>query len=84
VQHSHWLEINADTYEIQEVEVTDQREADGTQFEELLSQLPPETVLSSICNVGAYDGRRVYRATKPGTPKCCPPYAWMRCLGQLY
>lgn len=56
------LAIDAQTQEIQAVEVTDQRQADGPQIEELLSQLPPETVLGSVGGDGAYDSRRVYRA----------------------
>lgn len=55
------LAIDAQTQEIQAVEVTDQRQADGPQVEELLSQLPPETVVGSIGGDGAYDSRRVYR-----------------------
>ncbi|MFC4159579.1 IS5 family transposase [Chitinimonas lacunae] len=58
------LAINADTQEIQAVEVTDQRQADGLQVEELLSQLPPGTVLGSVEGDGAYDSRRVYRAVQ--------------------
>lgn len=42
------LAIDAQTQEVCAVEVTDQRQADGPQVEELLSQLPPETVLASV------------------------------------
>lgn len=56
------LAIDAETQEIQAVEVTDLRQGDGPQVEELLSQLPPDTVLGSVSGDGAYDSRRVYRA----------------------
>ncbi|MFC4157908.1 hypothetical protein [Chitinimonas lacunae] len=58
------MAINADTQEIQAVEMTDQRQADGLQVEELLSQLPPGTVLGSVGGDGAYDSRRVSRAVQ--------------------
>ncbi|MDC7716141.1 IS5 family transposase [Vogesella sp. DC21W] len=56
-----YLAISRDTQEIHAVEMTDQRQADGSQVEALLSQLPTETVLGSLGGDGAYDSRRVYR-----------------------
>ncbi|MFC4157922.1 IS5 family transposase [Chitinimonas lacunae] len=68
------LAVNADTQEIQAVEVTDQRQADGPQVEELLSQLCPETVLASVGGDGAYDTRRVYRVVQAwGAELLVPP-----------
>ncbi len=68
------LAIDAQTQEICAVEVTDQRQADGPQVEELLSQLPPKTVLASLGGDGAYDNRRVYRVTHAyGAELVVPP-----------
>ncbi len=68
------LAIDAHTQEIQAVEVTDQRQADGPQVEELLSQLPAETTLGSLSGDGAYDSRRVYRAVHArGAELVVPP-----------
>ncbi|AXK38506.1 transposase [Crenobacter cavernae] len=47
---------------------------DGPQVEELLLQLPPETVLASLGGDGAYDSRRVYRVVHEyGAELVVPP-----------
>jgi hypothetical protein len=56
------LAIDAKTLDIRAVEMTDHRQGDAAQMEELLSQLDPDVPLGSVSGDGAYDTRGFYRS----------------------
>ena len=69
-----YLAINAETLDIRAVEMTDHRQGDAAQAEELLSQLDPAELLASVSGDGAYDTRGFYRTVcSRGAAVIVPP-----------
>ncbi len=77
--HRSWrkvhLAIDAETLDVRAVEMTDHRQGDAVQTEELLAQLGPDEPLGSFSGDGAYDTRGVYRAAhaRGGASHCAAP-----------
>jgi len=68
------LAIDAETLDVRAVEMTDHRQGDAVQTEELLAQLGPDEPLGSFSGDGAYDTRGVYRAAHArGAQVIVPP-----------
>lgn len=68
------LAIDATTLDVRAMEMTDHRQGDAAQAEELLSQLDPTEPLASISGDGAYDTRGFYRAAHArGAEVIVPP-----------
>lgn len=68
------LAIDAATLDVRAVEMTDHRQGDAAQTEELLSQLGASEPLASVSGEGAYDTRGCYRAVHSrGAEVSVPP-----------
>ena len=68
------LAIDAETLDVRAVEITDHRQGDAAQVEELLSQLGFSEPLASVSGDGAYDTRGFYRAVHArGAEVIVPP-----------
>lgn len=68
------MAIDAQTLDVRAVEMTDHRQGDAAQAEDLLSQLGPDERLASFSGDGAYDTRGVSQAAhRRGADVIVPP-----------
>jgi len=68
------LAIDADTFEIRAVEVTDNSIGDAPMLPQLLSQIPEDEPIDSVTGDGAYDSKECHRAiAQRGARAIIPP-----------
>ena len=68
------LAIDADTFEIRAVEVTDNSIGDAPMLPQLLSQIPEDEPIESVRGDGAYDTKECHHAiAQRGAKAIIPP-----------